>query len=198
MKRIFIVGLLFSAFQLFGLSAFVFAQPQQSEDFRITKSVIDAGGAASTSEHFQLYSAFGQPTPIGMQSSTDFVLHAGYLSPCIAVSPLSPIQELVIRVAQPDIILYWEPIDGADRYYVYRDTTPLFTPSLANRVGIAEDTTFTDANVIPTLPGPNQFYIVTSHEWIHPLTGDPSVKSNTDAVLTPRPERKTPVHTKTR
>lgn len=176
----------------------VFSQPQQSEDFRITKSVIDAGGAASTSEDFQLYSAFGQPTPIGMQSSADFALHAGYLSPCIAVSPLSPIQELVVRVAQPDIILHWEPIDGADRYTIYRDTTATVTPSLANRVGIADDTTFTDLNVIPTLPAPNQFYIVTSHEWIHPLTGDPSVKRNTDAVFTPRPEKKAHARKETR
>jgi hypothetical protein len=99
-----------------------------SEDFRITKQVLDAGGAPGSSADFRLVSAYGQPTPIGAQTSQDFVLYAGFLNPAFAVSPLSPIQELVIKQSQPDVILYWEPIAGAASYRIYRSLDPMFIP----------------------------------------------------------------------
>ncbi len=46
-------------------AATAFAQPQQSENFLMTKSVFTAGGDVSNSTDFQLVSAFGQPTPLG-------------------------------------------------------------------------------------------------------------------------------------
>ena len=137
------------------------AQPQQSEDFRITKQVLDAGGAPSSSANFQLVSAYGQPTPIGAQTSEDFVLYAGFLNPAFGVSPLSPIQELVIKQSQPDVILYWEPIAGANSYEIYRSLDPMFIPGPGDHIGTATDTTYTDVNAT-TLPNGKYFYNVTA------------------------------------
>lgn len=136
----------------------LFAQ-SSSENFTLTKSVIDAGGGTASSEHFILVSAFGQPTPIGMQSSENFTLHAGFLSPMLQVSPLSPIQRLVIKEAQPDALLYWEPIPGAGRYSIYRDAVVNFTPGSGNFVATVTDTFFTDAGVLAA-PATQQYYIV--------------------------------------
>jgi hypothetical protein len=141
----------------------VFAQPQQSENFRIAKSVLDAGGGASTSTNFRLTSAFGQPTPIGVSSSTSFVLSAGFLSPQFAASPLSPIQDLVIKraPASNNVQLDWSAISGATLYTVYRDVTPTFTPSPSNQIGTSATNSFTDVNAV-NLPAIKYFYNVTS------------------------------------
>jgi hypothetical protein len=132
-----------------------------SENFVLTKSVIDAGGGASSSENFQQVSAFGQPTPIGIQASENFALSAGFLNPQFGVSPLSPIQELVIKENLSDINLWWETIPGAASYSVYRDTVSIFTPDISNQIGSTADTTFVDANAI-LLPAVQHFYIVAS------------------------------------
>lgn len=142
----------------------LFAQPQQSENFRITKSVLDAGGGASTSTNFRLVSAFGQPTPIGVSSSTNFVLSAGFLSPAFGVSPLSPIQDLVImRMTglSNDVKLDWSAIPGATLYTIYRDTNPLFIPGPGNQIGTSATNTFTDVGAVG-LPAIKYFYNVTS------------------------------------
>jgi hypothetical protein len=147
---------------LMGVTA-ALAQPQQSANFRITKSVLDAGGAASTSTNFRLVSAFGQPTPIGISSSTNFTLSAGFLSPVFAASPLSPIQNLVIirQSASNNMKLDWGAISGATLYTIYRDVTPTFTPGPTNQLGTSATNTFTDVNAV-TLPATKYFYIVTS------------------------------------
>ncbi|RPH96675.1 hypothetical protein EHM69_00560 [candidate division KSB1 bacterium] len=154
-------------------SFMAFAQPQQSEDFRITKSVIDAGGAGGTSADFKLYNAFGQPTPIGVQTSADFVLYAGYLSPSFAVHPLSPIQELVIKVVPPNVTLYWDPIFGAERYKVFRDTIVTFLPGPSSLIGIVTDTTYTDLNATDILPRAKYFYCVEASNTPHPIVIEP-------------------------
>ena len=172
--------LLLSAFQLFGISAF--SQPQQSEHFRITKSVLDAGGGASSSANFQLVSAFGQPTPIGLSSSENFLLTAGFLSPSFALSPLSPIQDLVIirAPASDNMRLDWTVIPGAESYCVYRDENALFTPGPGNLVGSVTDTTFIDTGIV-SLPPLKYYYIVTAvNEHNEPVAGGaPSRKSTT-------------------
>ena len=175
MRRVFILGLLLSVFQLFSLSAFLFAQPQQSENFRITKSVIDAGGAAGASTDFRLYSAFGQSTPVGAQSSEDFLLYAGYLSPSLAVHPLSPIQDLVIHIVPPDARLHWNPVVGAERYKVFRNTVAGFAPSPSDLIATVADTFFVDVNACTLLPGLTYFYCVEASNTPHPLTAEPPV-----------------------
>jgi hypothetical protein len=153
------------------------AQLQQSEDFRITKSVTDAGGAQNTSTDFRLYSAFGQPTPIGAQSSADFVLYAGYLSPSFAVSPLSPIQDLVIQVIPPDVHLHWDPILGSERYKVFRNTNASFAPTPSDQIATVTDTFYVDVNAT-TLTGTRYFYCVEASNTPHPLIAQPpAVKS---------------------
>lgn len=141
------------------IPALLFAQPPQSEHFTLTKSVIDAGGGVSSSAHFNLVSALGQPTPIGMQSSENFTLYAGFLSPNLAVSPLSPIQRLVIRESQPNAVLIWESISGAGSYSIYRAAEINFTPGQTYFVGTTTDTTFVDTNVLAG-PAVQQYYIV--------------------------------------
>ncbi len=138
--------------------ALIFAQ-SSSENFTLTKSVLDAGGGTSTSEHFSLVSAFGQPTPIGVQSSANFTLYAGFLSPMLQVSPLSPIQHLVIKEAQPDAHLYWERVQGAGSYSIYRDILIDFVPGSGNFVATVTDTFYTDTNVLASAPE-QQYYIV--------------------------------------
>ena len=142
------------------LPVWLLAQPQ-SENFRITKQVIDAGGGASSSANFQLYSAFGQPTPVGVQSSESYVLYAGYLTPTFAVSPLSPIQTLVITPVPPSAVLIWQSISGANSYKIYRDLDPRFAPSPGNLIDTVSDTTFTDSNALG-LPLGKYFYLVTA------------------------------------
>jgi hypothetical protein len=141
----------------------------------MTKQVLDAGGAASVSETFALYSAYGQPSPIGVQSSETFTLSGGFLSPMFAVSPVSPIQQLVILQDQPDVILFWEPIAGANSYIIYRSDDPMFTPGPLDSIGIVSDTTFTDENAA-TLPLGNYFYLVTASTESGGLASTPVAK----------------------
>ena len=153
------------------------AQLQQSENFRITKSVIDAGGAQGASASFRLYGAFGQGTPAAAQTSADFVLYAGYLSPSFAVSPLSAIQDLVILVAPPDVHLNWDPIAGAERYKVFRATSASFVPAESNRIATVTDTFYVDVNATG-LPLPRYYYCVEASNTPHPLIArPPAVKS---------------------
>jgi hypothetical protein len=142
-------------------TAALFAQPQQSANFRITKSVLDGGGGSSASANFKLVSAYGQPTPLGAQTSTNFALSAGFLSPVFAVSPISPIQHLVIQFINPNILMNWERVAAAQSYVVFRDTTASFTPGPSNQIGVASDTFFVDVNAI-SLPKPKYFYSVKS------------------------------------
>jgi hypothetical protein len=154
MKKVFLII-------AFVLAPVLLLAQSSSEDFQITKQVLDAGGAASVSETFALYSAYGQPSPIGVQASESFTLSGGFLSPMFAVSPVSPIQELVILQDQPDVILYWEPIQGANSYIIYRSDDPMFTPDPMYEIGTASDTTFTDEDAA-TLPLGKYFYLVTA------------------------------------
>ncbi|MDD5087960.1 MAG: hypothetical protein PHI18_04060 [bacterium] len=157
MRRIFVFGLLFSVFQLFSFSIFVFAQPPQSENFQITKSVIDAGGAASSSENFRLTSAFGQPSPLGAQTSESFQAWPGFLTPLIEISPLSPIQALVIQATPPNVTLAWERITGANSYNVYRASSAAFTPGPLSFVEAVADTFY-----VTTPAAEKYFYIITA------------------------------------
>ncbi len=153
------------------LPCLLLAQPQ-SENFMMAKQVLDAGGAYSVSENFQLTSAYGQPSPIGVQSSENFNLSGGYLSPMFFVSPLSPIQELVIKEDNPDVVLHWERINGANSYKIYRSDDPMFTPEPINEIGTALDTTFTDVNAV-LLPLGKYFYNVTASNETGPMATSP-------------------------
>lgn len=141
------------------------AQPQQSENFRITKSVLDAGGGASSSANFNLVSAFGQPTPVGVQSSANFVLYAGFLTPDFGPGVLNSIDSLVImRQAglSANMQLDWKAIAGATQYKVYRDTFATFAPTPATLIGTSATTQFVDVGAV-SLPLPlKRYYIVTA------------------------------------
>jgi hypothetical protein len=145
---------------ILALPALLWAQ-SSSENFTLTKSVMDAGGGASSSANFNLVSAFGQPTPVGVQSSENFALSAGFLSPLLGVSPSSPIQHLVIKQQQPDARLWWEPIPNATSYSIHRSVDYVFTPDGSNQVGSVTDTTFTDLGA--TSANQQSFYIVVPH-----------------------------------
>ena len=138
--------------------ALMWAQ-SQSENFTLTKSVMDAGGGTASSANFNLVSAFGQPTPVGVQSSANFTLYAGFLAPLLQVSPLSPIQRLVIKEATPDARLYWETRAEAGSYSIHRASTIDFTPGPGNFVATVTDTFYTDAGVLAGL-ATQQYYIV--------------------------------------
>jgi len=137
------------------------AQPQQSASFVIQKSVLDGGGGYSSSAHFALTGAFGQPSPLGQQNSSHFNLSGGFLASALLVSPLSPIQGLVIQQNAANVVLCWPRASGASSYRVYRDVTPLFTPGPANLIGTTGDTTYVDANVL-SLPVTKYYYTVTA------------------------------------
>lgn len=143
------------------LPALVLAQPQSSAHFRLPGSVLDGGGTAASSTNFRLVSAFGQPSPLGFESSAHFRLSGGFLAPLFSVSPFSPIQQLVILVQTPHVRLHWPRVPGATQYKVYRSTEPQFTAGAANYLGTASDTTYTDVN-ISSLPALRNYYIVTA------------------------------------
>jgi len=88
------------------------------------------------------------------------------------VSPLSPIQELVIIENQPDVVLHWERIDGAISYKVYRSDDPMFVPAPINEIGTAPDTTYTDVNAA-LLPLGKYFYNVTASDETGPMATSP-------------------------
>ena len=139
----------------------VLAQEQQSENFRIISSVIATGGGEGTSENFSLVSAFGQPTPVGLQSSESFVNSAGFLYPTFAVSPLSPIQDLVIRFNYPHVNLNWSGIPGANSYAIYRSENPTVPLGPSTLLAVVSDTCFTDQN-INLIPAFRNYYSVTA------------------------------------
>jgi hypothetical protein len=167
------------------LPCVLWAQPQQSTDFRITKSVIDGGGLLSASQDFRLTSAFGQPSPLRTSSSSDFVLYSGFLSPVLMVSPLSPIQDLVIHYAAPDAILHWGRQPSALSYKIYRDTDPLFVSGTGNYLGAASDTLFMDVNALE-LPEVRYYYNVTASS--DPV---PTLLAKNSVILTKAIPRKT-------
>jgi hypothetical protein len=170
-------------------AAMALAQPQQSENFRITKSVLDAGGGASSSANFHLISAFGQPTPIGVSSSQNFTLSAGFLTPQFAASPLSPIQDLVIQRAAAlgaDVLLNWTAVTGAALYTIYRDTDPLFTPGPGNQIGTSATNSFTDVGAVG-LPAVKYFYNVTSSAGAGPAALSRSDQERARKAGTPSP-----------
>jgi hypothetical protein len=99
---------------------------------------------------------------VGDQSSANFDLHAGFLSPILQVSPLSPIQQLLIKQQQPDAKLWWETRAGAGSYSIYRDPSIDFIPGSGNFVATVSDTFYTEIGVLAT-PATQQFYIVTAN-----------------------------------
>ncbi len=131
-----------------------------SENFTLTKSVLDAGGGISQSANFRLVSAFGQPTPIGRQSSEDFLLSAGFLSTGYNVSPLSPIQDLVIQPNATNVHLYWTST-GAASYKIYRASEANVPATPVNFIGATSDTFFVDAAAV-SLPAMRHYYIITA------------------------------------
>lgn len=143
------------------LPALLWAQ-SQSENFSMSKSVVDAGGGVSSTTNFTLVSAFGQSTPIGVLSSANFNLYASFLTPVLQVSQLSPIQRLVIKEATPDARLYWETRAGAGSYSIHRAPTVEFTPGPGNFVATVTDTFYTDAGVLDG-PAMQQYYIVIAN-----------------------------------
>jgi hypothetical protein len=169
------------AMKLFSLLLFataanmIFAQLQQSENFRITKSVLDAGGGVSTSTNFAQTSAFGQPTPIGVSSSANFLLSAGFLSPSFAVSPASPIDVVIKRqpALSTDMKLDWSAIPSADSYTIYRDPNPLFTPGPGNQIGTSTSNLYLDSGAV-NLPGFKYYYIVTAVSGGSPMARFPN------------------------
>jgi len=154
MKPLILLALLLTPSILFG-------QPQQSTDFRIIRSVIDGGGTNGVSQDFRLTSAYSQPSPLGLSRSVDFVLSSGFLASMLSVSPLSPIQDLVIFYDAPYARLNWSPQARAHSYKIYRDTNPLFVPDSLTFLAATTDTFFVDTHV-PSPPKRHYYYAATA------------------------------------
>jgi hypothetical protein len=163
------------------LPCLALAQPQQSENFRIVKAVIDGGGIYAASQDFRLTSAVGQPTLSEKQSSADFSLSSGVLAPQLSVSPLSQIHDLVIQYRSPDAILHWGRSSGAQTYKIYRATDPIFTPGPLNFVGATADTFFVDVDVL-ILPEVRYYYNVTASSDATTLMAKTSVVARPQSV----------------
>jgi len=50
-----------------------------SDHYRMTSDVVDSGGGASTSAHYQALDAVGQPSVVGESSSTHYTMQAGFI-----------------------------------------------------------------------------------------------------------------------
>jgi agmatine/peptidylarginine deiminase len=77
-----------------------------------------------------------------------------------------PVEDLVISVSAPDVILNWSPVTEdvngtpilVSQYDVYRSDEPFFTPGPSTFVQSVGDTTFTDSGVLGT--SERQHYVV--------------------------------------
>ncbi|HEY3294978.1 MAG TPA: hypothetical protein VGL38_06050 [bacterium] len=136
----------------------VYAQPQ-SEHFRMLKSATAGGGRASASERFRMTAVYGQSTPPGRSRGAVFQMNAGFLTPLLSVSTLSPIQRLILQPQAPNVWLYWEPVPGAHSYAVHADSTMSFLPRETNLLGTTMDTVFVDVNPLGG-PSNRRFYSV--------------------------------------
>ena len=75
MKKIIIVGAMFTLFVLFSAVAF----PQSSGgDFALLKSTIDNGGGISAGGNFSITGTIGQHDASGQSSGGDFLLAGGF------------------------------------------------------------------------------------------------------------------------
>ncbi len=83
--------LLFSFILIFMYTGTIFAQ--SSANYKIPKSVLDQGGAPSQSTNYKLIEAIGQPSPVAVASSANYMVKSGFFAggtvapPTLLVSP---------------------------------------------------------------------------------------------------------------
>jgi hypothetical protein len=123
-------------------------------------SVMASGGGTASSTNYTMKSTLGQSTPIGPSSSTNFGVGAGfwYQDP---VAP-SAISDLTANLKVSDIVLEWSHAGdnvAIDRYIVYRNTDPDFTPGGGDIIHETEGISYEDAGAAKTV-GTNYFYVV--------------------------------------
>jgi hypothetical protein len=53
---------------------------QSSSNYQLISSVADQGGARSQSSNHEVANAAGQPSPLGVSSSTNYIITSGFLS----------------------------------------------------------------------------------------------------------------------
>jgi hypothetical protein len=149
-----IVALLFSAA--------AFADQPQRGNLRLSKHVLAGGGEFSSSQVFRMHGVMCPSTPVGVSSDNQFFVHAGYMEPTFQVSPLSPIQDLVIErlPATGYVHLSWAAVPSAAYYVIYRDSYHDFVPGPASRIATTSSNSFTDVNTL-ALPARTYFYVVT-------------------------------------
>ena len=71
---------------------------QSSTDYQILKDVIDQKGATSQSNSYQVFDAVGQPSPVSVTSSNNYIVSSGFLGGGIIVSAVTEAEDIVIPV----------------------------------------------------------------------------------------------------
>ena len=57
---------------------------QSSANYQLINSVADQGGAPSQSSNHEMVDAVGQPSPVGVSSSTNYIISSGFFSGWVA------------------------------------------------------------------------------------------------------------------
>jgi hypothetical protein len=69
---------------------------QSSTNYQIQKQVIDQAGAASQSNSYQVFDAVGQPSPVRVTSSNNYIVSSGFLGGGIIVSAVTETDDVAI------------------------------------------------------------------------------------------------------
>ena len=117
MKKVIVIFVLFGL--LLSTSS---ASAQSGGPYELTWTSVDAGGGAMSGGAYGLYSTIGQPDTSSM-SSGDYSLQGGFWhSSCAPPGNVNP----SIGLTGNDVQLSWLPVNHADSYDIYRDTSPYF------------------------------------------------------------------------
>jgi len=153
-------------------------------DSQLATSVVASAGGEASSGNVIMKSTLGQATPIGLSTSTNFCLGAGfwYQDP---VAP-STIGDLTATLSVSDIVLEWSHAAdnvAIDHYVVYRGTGPYFEVTAGDSVGGTQDVSYTDLGAAGAI-GTNYFYVVKAADPSRNLAEDSNRVGEFDAGMT--------------
>jgi len=110
--------------------------------YTVGPSVIAGGGSEISGGGYVITSTIGQSSPIGVSNGGSYITNHGFWYAVQggggALSPMS----LSITLLNPSTAqIYWDAVDGATFYDLYRNQTPYFTAGGSPWVTVAAPTT---------------------------------------------------------
>jgi len=127
---------------LFAVICFICITGTSEAQYVVGPSVIAGGGSEISGGGYVITSTIGQSSPIGVSTGGTYVTNHGFWYAVQggggALSPMS----LSITLLDPSTAqIYWDAVDGATFYDLYRNQTPYFTATGSPWLTIAAPTT---------------------------------------------------------